>query len=62
MSDHLGIFFDKSTTLEDLLKESGQSLTHGQTDGDVEFWEDGTMKKLDAQGLDALGHSDKGSS
>ena len=59
MSDHLGIFFDKSTTLEDLLEKSGQSLTHGQTDGDVEFWEDGTLKKLDARGVIALGYSTK---
>ncbi|KAJ5585505.1 uncharacterized protein N7459_005305 [Penicillium hispanicum] len=61
MSDHLGIFFDKSTTLEDLLKQNGQALTHGRTDGDLEFWEDGTMKKLDNEGLDALGHTGKGS-
>ena len=57
MSDHLGIFFDKSTTLEDLLKQKGQALTHGRTDGDLEFWEDGTVKKLDNPGLDALGNN-----
>lgn len=45
MSDHLGVFFDKGTTLEDLLKEKGQALTHGQTDGDLEIWEDGTVRK-----------------
>ncbi|KAJ5234236.1 uncharacterized protein N7469_003404 [Penicillium citrinum] len=44
MSDHLGIFFDKSTTLEDLLKEQGQTLTHGQTDGNLEIWDDGSLR------------------
>ncbi|KAJ5286655.1 hypothetical protein N7478_002341 [Penicillium angulare] len=44
ISDHLGIFFDKGTTLEDLLKEKGQAVTHGVTDGDMEFWDDGTVK------------------
>ncbi|KAJ6141542.1 hypothetical protein N7470_009932 [Penicillium chermesinum] len=46
MSDHLGIFFDKSTTLEDLLKEGGQTITHGMLDGDMEVWEDGTLRKI----------------
>lgn len=46
MSDHLGVFFDKKTTLEDLLKEKGQILTRGHTDGDLEFWEDGTVKSF----------------
>lgn len=46
MSDHLGIFFDKKTTLEDLLKEKGQTITHGQTDGNLEFWDDGTVKSF----------------
>lgn len=47
MSDHLGIFFDKGTTLEDLLKEKGQTLTHGKTDGNMEFWDDGSVKSFD---------------
>lgn len=46
MSDHLGIFFDKSTTLEDLLKQGGQTITHGMLDGDMEVWEDGTLRKI----------------
>lgn len=46
MSDHLGVFFDKKTTLEDLLKEKGQTLTHGHTDGNLEFWDDGTVKSF----------------
>ncbi|KAJ5102651.1 hypothetical protein N7532_003180 [Penicillium argentinense] len=50
MSDHLGIFFDKGTTLEDLLKEKGQTLQHGRTDGNLEFWDDGTVKSFNAQG------------
>lgn len=62
MSDHLGVFFDKGTTLEDLLKDKGQVLTHGRTDGDLEFWEDGTVKSFDLDGKELLGSSDKESS
>ncbi|KAF7714785.1 Uncharacterized protein PECH_007314 [Penicillium ucsense] len=54
MSDHLGIFFDKRTTLEDLLKEKGQALTHGHTDGNLEFWEDGTVKSFGLDGRQLL--------
>lgn len=54
MSDHLGIFFDKRTTLEDLLKEKGQTLTHGHTDGNLEFWEDGTVKSFGLDGRQLL--------
>lgn len=46
MSDHLGVFFDKRTTVEDLLKQQGQALTHGHTDGNLEFWEDGTVRQI----------------
>ncbi|CAG8199316.1 unnamed protein product [Penicillium salamii] len=55
MSDHLGVFFDKKTTLEDLLKEKGQALTHGHTDGNLEFWDDGTVKSYDLEGKEKLG-------
>ncbi|OGE56074.1 hypothetical protein PENARI_c003G03991 [Penicillium arizonense] len=50
MSDHLGVFFDKKTTLEDLLKEKGQALTHGHTDGNLEFWDDGSVKSFNSDG------------
>lgn len=47
IADHLRIFTDKSTTLEDIMKEKGGSFKKGQVgageDGDVEFWEDGTV-------------------
>ena len=62
MSDHLGVFFDKGTTLEDLLKQKGQALTHGRTDGDLEFWEDGTVKSFDLEGQELLGSAGKESS
>ncbi|KAJ5908853.1 hypothetical protein N7495_001535 [Penicillium taxi] len=62
MSDHLGIFFDKGTTLEDLLKEKGQVLTHGRTDGDMEFWDDGSVNKVDENGARPFGTSGKESS
>lgn len=35
---------DSGRTLEDILKERGQSLTKGTLEGDLEFWEDGTVK------------------
>lgn len=60
MSDHLGVFFDKKTTLEDLLKEKGQTLTHGHTDGNLEFWEDGSVKSYDLEGQEKqLGSPDE---
>ncbi|CAG7920639.1 unnamed protein product [Penicillium olsonii] len=59
MSDHLGVFFDKKTTLEDLLKEKGQALTHGHTDGNLEFWDDGTVKSYDLEGKEKLGSSEE---
>ncbi|KAJ5662718.1 hypothetical protein N7462_011644 [Penicillium macrosclerotiorum] len=60
MSDHLGIFFDKRTTLEDLLKEKGQTLTHGVADGNLEFWDDGTVKSFDLDGQQRLDSSSAG--
>lgn len=62
MSDHLGIFFDKRTTLEDLLKEKGQALTHGHTDGNLEFWEDGTVKSFGLDGTQLLDSTNQKSS
>ncbi|KAJ6149912.1 hypothetical protein N7471_001111 [Penicillium samsonianum] len=58
MSDHLGVFFEKKTTLEDLLKEKGQTLTHGHTEGNLEFWEDGSVKSYDLEGKEILGARD----
>lgn len=46
MSDHLGVFFDKRTTVEDLLGQKGHTITHGHTDGSLEFWEDGTIRQI----------------
>ena len=48
ISDHLNIFFDKKSTLEDILQEQGKALTKGYLDGDVEFWDDGTVRKSDS--------------
>ncbi|KAJ5414193.1 hypothetical protein N7509_000820 [Penicillium cosmopolitanum] len=62
MSDHLGIFFDKGTTLEDLLSEKGQTLQHGRTDGDLEFWDDGTVKSFTLEGDQVMEPAKPGSS
>ncbi|EKV04099.1 Mitochondrial import protein Zim17, putative [Penicillium digitatum] len=58
MSDHLGVFFEKKTTLEDILKEKGQTLTHGHMEGNLEFWEDGSVKSYDLEGKEILGARD----
>ncbi|KAK8081689.1 hypothetical protein PG996_000470 [Apiospora saccharicola] len=45
ISDHLNIFGDRKITVEDLMRERGQLVKRGTLgeDGDVEFWEDGTV-------------------
>ena len=47
ISDHLGIFGNRKLTVEDLMRERGQLVKRGALgeDGDVEFWEDGTITK-----------------
>lgn len=44
ISDHLRIFSDKDTTLEDIMKEKGELLKKGVlgADGDVEFYPEAT--------------------
>ncbi|OCL06579.1 zf-DNL-domain-containing protein [Glonium stellatum] len=44
ISDHLKIFSDKPVTIEDLMREKGQLVKRGSlsTEGDVEFWDDGS--------------------
>ncbi|GAB1195081.1 hypothetical protein APSETT444_004335 [Aspergillus pseudonomiae] len=41
--DHLNIFYDKKTTLEDILAEQGNKLKRGYVEGDMEFWDDGSV-------------------
>lgn len=48
ISDHLGIFLDQKSTLEDILQKEGKALTKGYLEGDVEFWEDGTVRKSES--------------
>ncbi|PTU20649.1 hypothetical protein P175DRAFT_0407082, partial [Aspergillus ochraceoroseus IBT 24754] len=45
ISDNLNIFFDSKKTLEDILQEQGGKLTRGYVDGDMEFWDDGSVVK-----------------
>ncbi|KAK4098842.1 zf-DNL-domain-containing protein [Parathielavia hyrcaniae] len=44
IADHLRVFGDKATTVEDLLRARGEQVKRGTlaAEGDVEFWEDGT--------------------
>jgi len=44
ISDHLKIFSDDQKTLEDILAEKGQTVMKGKLEGDMEWWEDGTVK------------------
>ncbi|KAI1397380.1 DNL zinc finger domain-containing protein [Hypoxylon fuscum] len=50
ISDHLNIFGDRKITVEDLMRERGQLVKRGTLgeDGDVEFWEDGTVTERGA--------------
>jgi len=43
----LGIFGDKSLTIEDLMREKGQIVKKGtlSEDGSLEFWVDGSVTK-----------------
>ena len=48
ISDHLNIFLEQKSTLEDILQREGKALTKGYLDGDVEFWDDGSVRKSDS--------------
>ncbi|KAL9113610.1 MAG: hypothetical protein Q9227_002348 [Pyrenula ochraceoflavens] len=54
ISDHLGIFMDQASDLEDIMKRHGGLVkkgTLGFKDGqDVEFWEDGTETVRERKG------------
>ncbi|KAI5861677.1 DNL zinc finger-domain-containing protein [Durotheca rogersii] len=55
ISDHLNIFGDRKLTVEDLMREKGQLVKRGTLgeDGDVEFWEDGTVTERGAAAKNA---------
>ncbi|KAI5306434.1 U3 snoRNP protein, partial [Ascosphaera pollenicola] len=44
--DHLKIFMDSSSTLEDILAKGGQTIVKARLDGDLEWWEDGSIRSL----------------
>ncbi|KAI5309913.1 hypothetical protein KEM55_002146 [Ascosphaera atra] len=37
---------DKGASLEDILAKGGQTLVKGQLSGDLEWWEDGSIRAL----------------
>lgn len=45
ISDHLQIFMDEKSTLEDILRRKGTTVTKGYMEGDMEIWEDGSVYK-----------------
>lgn len=62
ISDHLGIFMDKKSTLEDILQGKGVTVTKGYLEGDMEFWEDGQVYKTGTTGDQPPEASEKSSS
>ncbi|KAL3478091.1 DNL zinc finger-domain-containing protein [Aspergillus californicus] len=50
ISDNLKIFFENRKTLDDILAEGGQKIMRGQLSGDVEFWDDGSVKQRKKEG------------
>ncbi|UNI14930.1 hypothetical protein JDV02_001508 [Purpureocillium takamizusanense] len=48
ISDHLGIFGDRSITVEDLMREKGNLVKRGSLgeDGDIEFWPDDDVQAV----------------
>lgn len=48
---------DKKSTLEDILSEHGQTILKGRLDGDMEWWEDGTVRTVaESSGDELQGH------
>ncbi|EEA26194.1 hypothetical protein TMatcc_005554 [Talaromyces marneffei ATCC 18224] len=45
ISDHLGIFMDEKSSLEDILGTKGMKVTKGVLNDDLEIWEDGSVYK-----------------
>lgn len=45
ISDHLGIFMDEKSSLEDILGTKGVTITKGVLNDDLEIWEDGSVYK-----------------
>ena len=45
ISDHLGIFMDEKSSLEDILGTKGMRITKGVLNDDLEIWEDGSVYK-----------------
>lgn len=45
IADNLKIFGEKKMNIEDILREKGQDVRKGtvSAEGDIEFWEDGTV-------------------
>ncbi|KAF2205075.1 zf-DNL-domain-containing protein [Delitschia confertaspora ATCC 74209] len=62
ISDHLKIFSDKPVTIEDLMREKGQLVKRGSlsTEGDVEFWDDGTTTARSANFIPHTPDADSG--
>ncbi|EEH19415.1 hypothetical protein PABG_01734 [Paracoccidioides brasiliensis Pb03] len=57
ISDHLNIFMDTKSTLEDILWQQGQTLLKGKLERDIEWWEDGTVRAIEGEGpKEALRH------
>ncbi|PYH90356.1 zf-DNL-domain-containing protein [Aspergillus ellipticus CBS 707.79] len=60
IADNLNIFFDKKQNLEDILNEQGAKLKRGYLDGDMEFWDDGSVTPKEKGDGDAAAAGAKG--
>ncbi|KAF5017883.1 hypothetical protein F66182_10158 [Fusarium sp. NRRL 66182] len=54
ISDHLGIFMDEKSSLEDILGTKGMRITKCVLNDDLEIWEDGSVYKAGSnkEGID----------
>lgn len=46
ISDHMKIFMDSAMSLEQILARHGRQITKGKLEGDVEWWQDGSIRSL----------------
>jgi len=56
IADHLKIFSDTRVTLEDIMRQKGEVVKRGtKVEGDLEFWEDGSVKSTQEITGEAVG-------
>lgn len=46
ISDHMKIFMDSATSLDQILAKHNEKITEGKLEGDLEWWQDGSIRSL----------------